>query len=96
MIPCTNIKHKHKSKICHQIDRFGNLILNEQFKPLWNILYDFPLTGNSMEEPGTLVTYLVPTFKQSNIEWINQIGEQRRKRIHYEEPKTYLVRYKKS
>jgi hypothetical protein len=31
--------------------------------------------------------------KQSNIDWINKIGEERRKRIHYEEPKKELVRH---
>jgi hypothetical protein len=29
--------------------------------------------------------------KQSNIDWINKIGEERRKRIHYQESPTLLV-----
>jgi hypothetical protein len=33
------------------------------------------------------------SIKQSNINWINRIGEERRKRIHYEEPPTLLVRF---
>ncbi len=33
------------------------------------------------------------SIKQSNIDWINKIGQERRKRIHYEEPKIQFVRY---
>ncbi len=32
------------------------------------------------------------SIKQSNIDWINRIGEERRKRIHYQESPTLLVR----
>jgi hypothetical protein len=32
------------------------------------------------------------SIKQSNIDWINKIGEERRKRIHYQESPTPLVR----
>jgi len=32
-------------------------------------------------------------IKQSNITWINRIGEERRKRIHYQEFKPILVRF---
>src|SRR5437868_2530731 len=54
----------------YDIDHCKNSIptLTSEFKQLWNMLYDFPLTSNTVEEPGLFDSYLLPTFNQSTIE----------------------------